>query len=124
MIKVDPGKCLGCLSCSNVCPNQNIVLLQSADTRTVHWKKCKEECDLCVEFCPAKALALVAYDELVPESEISFELVACRVCGSRYATLPMLMKAVLSRYFCRAVSNTSLIDVNSVMSISAGTPAG
>ena len=96
MIKVDPGMCLGCLSCSNVCPNQNIVLLQSADTRTVHWKKCKEECDLCVEFCPAKALALVAYDELVPESEISFELVACRVCGSRYATLPMLMKVEAS----------------------------
>lgn len=90
MIKVDPDKCLGCLACSNVCPSQNIVLLQSSDRRTIHWKRCKEECDLCVEFCPAKALALVAYDELVAEPEISFELVMCRVCGSRYATPPML----------------------------------
>ena len=81
MIKVDPGKCLGCLSCSNVCPNQNIVRTDTNESRTVHWKRCKEECDLCVEFCPAKALALVPYDELVPESEVTFELVACRACG-------------------------------------------
>ena len=33
---------------------------------SVHWKKCKEECDLCVEFCPAKALTLVPYDEASP----------------------------------------------------------
>ncbi len=92
MIKVDYGKCLGCLACSNVCPSQNIVLFQNTDTRTIHWKRCKEECDRCVEFCPAKALALVPYDELVSEPEISFELLACRICGSRYATLPQLMR--------------------------------
>ena len=96
MICVDPGKCLGCLACSNVCPSQNIVLLQSADTRTIHWKRCKEECDLCVEFCPAKALALVPYDQSIPEPEISFELAECRICGSRYATMPMLMRVKAS----------------------------
>lgn len=96
MIKVDSGKCLGCQACSNVCPSQNIVLLQSADSRTIHWKRCKEECDLCVEFCPAKALTLVPYDELVPEPEISFELLACGTCGSRYATLPMLLRVEAS----------------------------
>jgi len=92
MIKVDPGRCMGCLACSNVCPSQNIVRTDTGEARTIHWKRCKEECDLCVEFCPAKALTLVPYDELAPEPEISFELVECRFCGSHYATLPMLMR--------------------------------
>lgn len=92
MIKVDLSLCLGCQACSNVCPSQNVVRTDTGDSRTIHWKRCKEECDLCVEFCPAKALALVPYDESIPEPEISFELVECRVCKSPYATLPSLMK--------------------------------
>ena len=96
MIKVDLSLCLGCQACSNVCPSQNIVRTDTGESRTIHWKRCKEECDLCVEFCPAKALALVPYDESTPEPEISFDLVACRVCGSRYATMPMLMRVKAS----------------------------
>jgi ferredoxin len=45
-----------------------------------------------VEFCPAKALTLVAFDESVPEPDLSFDLVACKICGSRYATEPMLRR--------------------------------
>jgi len=92
MIKVDRNLCLGCLSCSNVCPSQNITRSESFEKRTIHWKRCKEECDLCVEFCPAKALTLVPFDENVPEPEITFDLVACRICGSHYATEPMLRR--------------------------------
>jgi len=92
MIKVDASLCLGCLSCSNVCPSQNIVRTETAGKRSVHWKRCKEECDLCVEFCPAKALTLVPFDETVPEPDVSFDLVACKICGSRYATEPMLRR--------------------------------
>jgi ferredoxin len=92
MIKVDASLCLGCRSCSNVCPSQNIVLTETAKQRSIHWKGCKEECDLCVEFCPAKALTLVPFDESVPEPDISFDLVACKICGSRYATEPMLRR--------------------------------
>ena len=92
MIKVDKGLCLGCMSCSNVCPSQNITGSESSEKRIIHWKRCKEECDLCVEFCPARALTLVPFDENVPEPEVSFDLVACRICGSRYATEPMLQR--------------------------------
>ncbi|HPE62981.1 MAG TPA: 4Fe-4S binding protein [Methanothrix sp.] len=92
MIRIDPDLCLGCCSCSNVCPNQNIVRTETQDKRSIHWKRCKEECDLCVEFCPAKALTLVPFDESVPEPEVSFDLVACKICGSRYATEPMLRR--------------------------------
>jgi ferredoxin len=92
MIRVDAGKCLGCLSCSTVCPSQNIVRTETDRTRSIHWKRCKEECDLCVELCPAKALTLVAFDDSVPEPDISFDLVACKICGSRYATEPMLQR--------------------------------
>jgi Pyruvate/2-oxoacid:ferredoxin oxidoreductase delta subunit len=92
MIKVDASKCLGCCSCSNVCPSQNITRNETAEQRAIHWKKCKEECDLCVEFCPAKALMLVPYDESAPESLITFDLVGCKICGSRYATEPMLKR--------------------------------
>jgi len=92
MIKVDASLCLGCLSCSNVCPSQNIVRTETAEQRSIHWKRCKEECDLCVEFCPAKALTLVPFDENMPEPDVSFDLVACKICTSRYATEPMLRR--------------------------------
>jgi Pyruvate/2-oxoacid:ferredoxin oxidoreductase delta subunit len=92
MIKVDASLCLGCLSCSTVCPSQNIVRTQTGEMRSIHWKRCKEECDLCVEFCPAKALTLMPFDETVPEPDVSFDLVACKICGSRYATESMLRR--------------------------------
>jgi Pyruvate/2-oxoacid:ferredoxin oxidoreductase delta subunit len=92
MIKVDTSLCLGCLSCSNVCPSQNIVRTQTGEMRSIHWKRCKEECDLCVEFCPGKALTLVPFDETMPEPDVCFELVGCKICGSRYATEPMLRR--------------------------------
>ena len=91
MIRVDARVCLGCVSCSNVCPSQNITRSEDSGRRTVHWKRCKEECDLCVELCPGKALSLVPWDD-IPEPEISFDLVSCRICGSPYATLPMLQR--------------------------------
>jgi Fe-S-cluster-containing hydrogenase component 2 len=72
MIQVDASKCLGCFSCSNVCPSQNITRLETSEKRSIHWKKCKEECDLCVEFCPAKALALVPFDEASEEPTVAF----------------------------------------------------
>ena len=89
MIKVDENRCIGCFSCTNVCPNKNITLEEMPAKRTVHWAQCREECDLCVEFCPAKALTLVA--ESV-ESAITFELVPCKICSVPYATEPMLKK--------------------------------
>jgi len=92
MIRVDAGKCLGCLSCSTVCPSQNIVRTETERTRSIHWKRCKEECDLCVKMCPAGALTLMPWDETEPEWEVSFDLVACKICGSRYATEPMLKR--------------------------------
>ncbi|MCX6669443.1 MAG: 4Fe-4S binding protein [Methanothrix sp.] len=92
MIKVDASKCLGCLSCSNVCPSQNITRLETSEKRSIHWKKCKEECDLCVEFCPAKALALVPFDEASEEPTVAFDLVPCKICCGRYATEPMLRR--------------------------------
>ncbi len=92
MIKVDANKCLGCVSCSNVCPSQNITRMDTPEKRSIHWKRCKEECDLCVEFCPAKALTLVPFDELSPEPNVSFDLVTCKICQSHYATEPMLKR--------------------------------
>ncbi len=92
MIKVDESKCLGCFACSNVCPSQNITREETAESRLIHWKRCKEECDLCVEFCPAKALTLVPFDERSNEPEIILKLVSCKICGTRYATEPMLKR--------------------------------
>ena len=92
MIRVDTSLCLGCQSCFNVCPGQNIIRNETDGRITVHWKSCKEECDLCVKMCPSGALTLMPWDEIEPEWEISFDLVACKICGSRYATEPMLKK--------------------------------
>jgi Pyruvate/2-oxoacid:ferredoxin oxidoreductase delta subunit len=87
MIKVNVDNCLGCSSCSNVCPNKFIILDDCDGKRIISFKKCAEECDLCVEFCPAKALTLVPESD---ESTLIFELFPCMVCGSRYATKQML----------------------------------
>lgn len=66
MIRVDSSLCLGCRSCFNVCPSQNIIRSEANGRATVHWKSCKEECDLCVKMCPSKALSLVSGDEAEP----------------------------------------------------------
>jgi Na+-translocating ferredoxin:NAD+ oxidoreductase RNF subunit RnfB len=92
MIKVDAGLCLGCRSCFNVCPSQKIICTDTGEMRNLHWKRCKEECDLCVVFCPGHALVLVPYEESVPEPDVSFDLVACKICQLRYATEPMLRR--------------------------------
>lgn len=94
MIKVDDTKCLGCFACSNICPNQFITREEEeGKKRTIRWSKCKEECDICVEFCPAKALSLVAYNEKAPDLiEVSFDLVPCEVCGKGFATAPLLRR--------------------------------
>ncbi len=91
MIVVDSSLCLGCQSCSNICPGQKIIRSETDDGRIrIHWKRCKEECDLCVRMCPAGALTLVPHDEQVADPEICFDQVACKICGSRYTTEPML----------------------------------
>ena len=89
MIRIDVEKCLGCFSCSNICPNKNIICEQNEVQRTISFKKCREECDLCVEFCPSKALTLVPESE---EISMTFELMACRICGAHYATELMLKR--------------------------------
>jgi len=89
MIRIDAEKCLGCFSCSNICPNKNIICEENDAQRTIRFKKCGEECDLCVEFCPSKALTLVPESE---EISMTFELMACRICGARYATELMLKR--------------------------------
>jgi Pyruvate/2-oxoacid:ferredoxin oxidoreductase delta subunit len=94
MINVDLSKCLGCFACSNICPNQFIIREETeGKRRTIRWSKCKEECDICVEFCPAKALTLVPYSDTTPEIvEVSFDLIPCQVCGKGFATDPLLRR--------------------------------
>lgn len=94
MIQIDAAKCLGCFACSNICPNQFIIRDEVAGkNRAIRWSKCKEECDICVEFCPAKALTLVPYNETTPEMiEVSFDLVPCEVCKKGFATEQLLKR--------------------------------
>lgn len=92
MIKIDASLCLGCKSCSNVCPSQNIIVSDEDGRRRIRWKSCKEDCDLCTKVCPTGAISLVPGDETVADhdGEIAFDLAACKTCGSRYAAEPML----------------------------------
>lgn len=86
MIALDASRCLGCAACSNVCPNA-FITLEQGEERTIRFNRCSEECHLCVEFCPAKALSLVPETE---ETSITFPLVKCPSCKACYATRPML----------------------------------
>jgi ferredoxin len=90
MIKANISLCLGCQSCYNICPSQKIIRSEAKERIMVHWKRCKEKCDLCVKACPTGALSLAAWDETVPEDEAFFDQVSCKICGSLYATEPML----------------------------------
>lgn len=100
MIRVDSSLCLGCQSCSNVCPSEKIARTEGDGRITICWKSCDEEndegCDLCVKACPTKALSLAALDVTAPECEASFDMAVCRICGSRYATEPMLKMIEMS----------------------------
>jgi NAD-dependent dihydropyrimidine dehydrogenase PreA subunit len=90
MIKVDSGLCLGCQSCSNVCPSEKIARTEADGRIAIRWKSCNEQCDLCLKACPTKALSLAAHDEAAPECKASFDMAVCKICGSRYATESML----------------------------------
>ncbi len=90
MIRVDSSLCLGCHSCTNVCPREKIVRIEADGRITIRWKSCDEVCDLCLKACPTKALSLVAQDEAALECEASFDMAVCKICGSPYATEPML----------------------------------
>lgn len=94
MIQVEADRCLGCLACSNICPSQLITREErEGKSRTIRWSKCKEECDICVEYCPGKALTLVPYMEETPEVvELAFDLMPCQVCKKGYAPEPMLRR--------------------------------
>ncbi|HWQ18863.1 MAG TPA: 4Fe-4S binding protein [Methanotrichaceae archaeon] len=87
MISLDSTKCIGCCSCSNVCPSKNITREDVGARRIIRYKACQEFCDICVESCPGKALKLAAQGEDV---EIAFDMVRCEVCGAPYATEKML----------------------------------
>jgi len=86
MILPDKDKCIGCAACSNVCPN-HFTTREDGLVRTIRWSKCTEECDLCVEFCPEKALSLVPECD---ETEIVHEFVRCKTCGRGFATERMM----------------------------------
>jgi NAD-dependent dihydropyrimidine dehydrogenase PreA subunit len=90
MIRVESSLCLGCQSCSNICPGQKIARTEADGRITIRWMSCDEPCDLCLKACPTKALSLAARDEATPDYEASFDMAVCKICGSRYATEPML----------------------------------
>ena len=89
MISVDASKCIGCSSCSNVCPSKIITATEDGMKKTIHFGPCEEYCDICVESCPEKALSLVPKET---DTKITLDLVPCRVCGKGFATEPMLKR--------------------------------
>jgi Pyruvate/2-oxoacid:ferredoxin oxidoreductase delta subunit len=89
MIAVDASKCIGCFSCSNVCPSKIITATEEGMKKTIHFGPCEEYCDICVESCPEKALSLVPKET---DTKITFDLVSCKVCKKGFATEPMLRK--------------------------------
>lgn len=90
MITVDKDRCIGCSACSNVCPNKNITR-EDSPVRTIRWASCNQECDLCVEFCPQKALKLVPECD---ETVLTFSMMPCRICGRSFATQSMVMRVL------------------------------
>jgi len=64
-VKVDPQKCVACLTCIRVCPHKAIGLTsvdEEKETAEISQLAC-DRCGICVAVCPAKAIKFEGYSD-------------------------------------------------------------
>ena len=97
-IEVDTSACIGCQACTHVCPANLISFRDGDKERTLLFAQtCAEDCTRCSEACPEKAITLVTTKQTVDGlNTAKFPLKQCTLCGTFYATEPMVKKLAAS----------------------------
>jgi len=85
--RIDPGRCIACGACVNLCPHGAIRLHQQPPRYTLAASHCSG-CGICVDICDPQALTLAAWTHSEGQVVELLESV-CEVCGIpfRYPTL-------------------------------------
>lgn len=78
-IRIDPARCVSCLTCFRACPHQAIEVFQGHPVPRPVAAACLE-CGLCAALCPGRAIELLCRPVRQVEAEIRE---ACRGNGSR-----------------------------------------
>lgn len=82
---VDEGSCIGCRACASVCPLKYISLTDEGGYRVIRFPpSCEEDCILCSEICPQKAIAFREVGQAA-EMLLSFTLSHCARCRRPFA---------------------------------------
>ncbi len=65
--KIDPDKCVGCLTCCRICPYQ-VPKINAQGVAEVEMANC-QGCGICAAECPAKAIGLLHYRDVQIEAK-------------------------------------------------------
>jgi formate hydrogenlyase subunit 6 len=96
--KIDSKKCTGCGACADVCPKHAIKITQGDGFSFLqHRYGVCLYCRQCARICPQKAISFSGtyepgefYTTLNSDERNKLEMEVCRMCGSAFATKPML----------------------------------
>jgi ferredoxin len=95
-VRVYHRKCIGCMACSNACPDSVITLTDLAGQRVLrfgYWCG-RQECTRCREVCPEGIISLgPELDEIRNGSTVVFlDLAYCKGCGAAFTSQRLLDK--------------------------------
>lgn len=97
-LSVATEKCIGCWACTHVCPADLITFADENHRRKLRFARiCREEdCTLCADVCPEKAITLTSAEEAREEAYLTatFDLIGCQQCGAPFTTARIVAKLV------------------------------
>jgi 4Fe-4S ferredoxin len=113
-INIDKQKCIYCKFCEITCPKTAITVLKPVEGITsLKQKLCPEECKICFDICPSKAI--IINDEEKPE--INQEL--CVFCGVCQLECPEnAIKITRTRFLHSKVNSGAWIEASKILTSS------
>ena len=97
-LNVDPGTCIGCQACINVCPADLISFSEDDIHRVFTFAEtCSEDCTRCVDACSETAIKLAPAKKASKKFfTAKFTMAHCADCERPFATEKMVAKLRVS----------------------------